>query len=277
MHLNDSPLIPTVVGDCYLTGERQNVRYLLIDAHRNAAADPSVPHARDSENLFNNNFMPVEDSLLGRRACPSCQACYGLRLPLATFEETSELRRALTKNADLELSYHAGLPNIDAYGVKNEFCDLLSRFMDTRFPSKDPGSRPFNAYKRLKDYTGYAGLTLDHIVARDPATKKLMGCMLFQTAENAVFGTMFFYEPSMASRSMGHYLIMSAIRYIQGRGNTHLYLGDWTNRPSAYSWKDKYGPCEVYKDGQWILKSRAEMRLLRTNPKQAYPAPGLTR
>jgi arginine-tRNA-protein transferase len=60
-----------------------------------------------------------------------------------------------------------------------------------------------------------------------------------------------FFDPGLASRSLGTFGVLSQIRRAQSRGLSYLYLGFWIRDSRKMAYKLNFRPIELWRDGRW--------------------------
>ncbi len=60
-----------------------------------------------------------------------------------------------------------------------------------------------------------------------------------------------FFEPSVAGRSMGIYMILDHINMAIERELDYVYLGYWVPQSAKMHYKSGFAPLEVYRDNAW--------------------------
>lgn len=66
-----------------------------------------------------------------------------------------------------------------------------------------------------------------------------------------------FYDPHAAARSLGTFAILWQIAEAQRRALAWLYLGYWIPECRKMSYKSRFQPAEMYRNGRWTLAPSA--------------------
>ena len=60
-----------------------------------------------------------------------------------------------------------------------------------------------------------------------------------------------FFDPDLATRSLGVFSILQQIAWAERLGLPHVYLGYWLDGHAKMSYKQHYQPREILEQGQW--------------------------
>ena len=86
---------------------------------------------------------------------------------------------------------------------------------------------------------------------REPDSGDLVAvCLIDRTADglSAVYS---FFDPTSQRISLGTYMILHAARESARTGLDYLYLGFWIENCDKMSYKARFRPAEVFRDGEW--------------------------
>jgi len=61
-----------------------------------------------------------------------------------------------------------------------------------------------------------------------------------------------FYEPTLSSRALGIFMILSLIRETSNQNKRFLYIGYWINECKKMSYKNQFKPLERLVNRKWI-------------------------
>jgi leucyl-tRNA---protein transferase len=174
-----------------------------------------------------------------RPACPDCNACIPLRIPVAEFSPNRTQRRILARNRDLAVTERA--PAFDA----GHF-DLYCRYLSARHADSDMETM------QEEDYLAF--LVCDGIETRFLEFRLDGRCVAVAVADvltNALSAVYTFFDPALARRSLGVCAILQEIETARALGKDWLYLGYWIPECRKMNYKDHYRPHEVFVDGCW--------------------------
>lgn len=178
-------------------------------------------------------------SIAYRPACENCRACVSVRVLVNEFEPSRSFRRVLAANADLSARMISAQPTAEQYG-------LFRRYLDARHA--DGGMVDMSVLD-------YASMVEDsHVETRlveyrrpprgSEETSELVGVTLTDVLSDGLSMVYSFYDPDMAERSLGTFLILDHIARTKAFGLPYLYLGYWVEGSRKMAYKARYLPQE---------------------------------
>lgn len=175
-----------------------------------------------------------------RHACPGCSACVPVRLPVAVFDPGKSLRRVARANLDLTVNI---LPPKASY----EHFDLFRRYQDGRHGGGEMAGMNYKEYRGLVEKSSIATRLAEF---REPGGELAAVC-LYDELANALSAVYTFFEPTLARRSLGSYMIMWLAEICRLTSKDHLYLGYWIRDCAKMSYKARFRPLERLECGVW--------------------------
>jgi arginyl-tRNA--protein-N-Asp/Glu arginylyltransferase len=213
-----------------------------------------LPH-RDARTLFLDPREAVSQSLydalsqqgfrrsgahLYRPHCQSCQACIPTRIPVAEFAPRRSQRRVARANADIRTTVEPARFSAIQYALYAR--DIAHRHDDgDMYPATADQFRSFllGQWSDTLFLSSYLG---DRLVAT-AVTDALPGGL------SAIYT---FYDPTLESRSLGVFAILSQIERCRQLGLPYLYLGYWIRDCHKMRYKLDSRPIEVFSGGRWL-------------------------
>lgn len=188
-----------------------------------------------------------------RPACPSCNACIPLRIPVARFAPSRSQRRILNVNRDLVVAEGAAVFDSGHF-------DLYCRYLADRHADSDMETM------RPEEYLEF--LTCKGIETRFIEFRLDGRCVAVAVTDvltNALSAVYTFFDPELARRGLGVNAILRQIELARRLGKEWLYLGYWIGDCRKMRYKSEYRPHEIFIDGRW------------RSPDEDRPAPGADR
>jgi len=187
------------------------------------------------QNRLQNGWRRFGYSLF-RPACPGCQMCQSLRVPVATFRPDRSQRRAWVANADVAVT--VGEP-----AVSPEKLDLYDKFHAHQHEMK---GWPGHGAETVADY-------LESFVDNPFPTEewcywlgdRLIGVGYVDHLPEGLSAIYFFYDPDERQRSLGTFNVLSVLRAAADRQLPHLYLGYYVEGCRSLEYKGRFRPNEV--------------------------------
>lgn len=219
---------------------------------------------RASGEMIADGFSRQRDNLI-KPACPACDACKPMRLPVAAFKPNETQRSLVARNKDLTFRLYPSISGVPDFAAHDR---LYYEFMAIRFPGvlKRPEESVLRTFRNAatQDY---------RVIALYDSDQTLMGSLLYSPVTNGTYAGMFYYDTSRASnpRSLGTYLMQSLINLTRDTlHQDYVYFGLWTDEPSRLSYKSNFRPFELYENGKWVRyadqKSYAQTKAAKQQP-----------
>lgn len=208
----------------------------LVVADVRAAADPGLLNEQLTLAGFRRSHR-----FAYRPACQGCDACVPVRIPVAGFDASRSQRRIWRRNRDLEVEVETPLATKEHY-------DLFYRYQKARHNGGGMSSMDFDDLHAMIGET-----TADtRLVEARSADGTLVAVSLTDWFSHGLSGVYKFFDPELASRSLGTWLILWHIAHARESGLSHVYLGYWIAECSKMSYKTNFQPLEALIGDDWI-------------------------
>ncbi len=175
-----------------------------------------------------------------RPACRGCAACVPVRVVASRFQAGRAWRRILKKNADLRVEdkgHHAS----------NEQYALFKRYMRSRHDGGDMARMDRNDYFEMVVSSPVDTCIFEF---RNPAGD-LIGACLTDKLRDGYSAVYSFFEPTLKSRSLGSYIVLSMINQARMQGLDYVYLGFWVAESRKMHYKIRFQPIEGFGPLGW--------------------------
>jgi arginine-tRNA-protein transferase len=223
------PLYMTEPAPCpYLDGRMEQKLFTVIDKDSAEAAPQLIERGfRRSQGMFY------------RQKCPTCQACIGVRLRVAEFND-KKFARILRANADLSWSVEKPAADFKMY-------ELFSRYQQSRHAGGQMGEMSFGDFKAMmEDFPDDTRF----LIAR--AGDVIKGVMQIDELPDGTSAVYSFFEPEEAQRSLGTWLIVKLAEYTKQSGRPYAYLGLWIKESRKMAYKARFQPLEMFVQEKWL-------------------------
>lgn len=176
--------------------------------------------------------------------CETCQECIPIRVLVNEFCWTPSLQRIMKKNQDIQFS----LLEPEA---KMEHFEIFKNYLIERHHHQID-QITFAGYR---EWIENSPVTTKIIEFRDET--KIMGCMVVDIVADGLSAVYSFYDCHFLFKSLGNFIILSAINYVRSIRQPHLYLGYFIKNSLHMAYKSSFSPYQVYsdKDG-WQTQAR---------------------
>jgi leucyl-tRNA---protein transferase len=216
----------------YLDGRVERRVYTLLRRH---------PQERETFDRLSEAGFRRSQNLMYRPACPGCDACVPVRIPVALFQPSRHERRVLNRNADLTVREAPAVPT-------TEHWELFHRYLDARH-----GDGGMAGMTRVDFETMIGDWTVSTMLleGRDPEGR-LVAVSLTDRLASGYSGVYKFFEPDQPRRSLGTWMILQLIEKARQDGLDHVYLGYWIAGSAKMDYKARFRPMERLTAEGWV-------------------------
>lgn len=176
-----------------------------------------------------------------RPACPGCNACVPVRVPVKDFEWSRSWKRILKANAELAAE-DIGLE------VSDEQYRLFRRYVRSRHGDGDM------AMMNRRDYAAMVlASSVDSTLIEFREQEELKAACLVDLLPDGLSAVYSFFEPELHRRSPGSYMILWLVEEAKRRGLAYVYLGFWIGESRKMAYKSRFRPVEAFGQDGWTL------------------------
>jgi arginyl-tRNA--protein-N-Asp/Glu arginylyltransferase len=187
-----------------------------------------------------------------RPACETCDACVSARIPVADYGFSRSERRVLDRNQDLERNL------VEAEATMEQF-DLLRRYLLVRHAEGGMADMTWPDYVAMVEDTAARTHLIEYrLRSDDRGPGDLVACILVDVLSDGLSLVYSFYEPSMARRSLGSFIILDHIVQAVLAALPYVYLGYWVQGSPKMDYKARFNPVEVLRPGGWTLMAQRD-------------------
>jgi arginyl-tRNA--protein-N-Asp/Glu arginylyltransferase len=214
--------------------------YIEGRIERRIFADLCGPNAAFSYELLSEAGFRRSLGFAYRPACPGCNACVPVRIPVAAFRDERCWRRVKSANSDLRTGEAPARATTEQYAL---FC----RYQQARHRDGEMARMSIADYQTMVEVGAMDSMVVE---LRDHAGKLIAACLTDRMLKglSAVYS---FFDPSQSRRSLGSYLILRLIDIARERGLDHVYLGYWIENSRKMSYKARFRPLEALTREGW--------------------------
>jgi arginyl-tRNA--protein-N-Asp/Glu arginylyltransferase len=187
-----------------------------------------------------------------RPACEACDACISARIPAADYPFSRSQRRVLKDNDDL--SRHL----VEAEATMEQF-DLLRRYLMARHAQGGMADMTWPDYVAMVEDTAVRTHLIEYrLPPNDRGPGDLVACVLVDILGDGLSLVYSFYDPLMAKRSLGSFVILDHVVQARLAELAYVYLGYWVPGSPKMDYKANYRPIEVLRPGGWVRMNDGE-------------------
>jgi arginyl-tRNA--protein-N-Asp/Glu arginylyltransferase len=231
-------------------GQNQNARfyystpapcpYLPGHVERRIFADVSGPNATERYELLSEAGFRRSLGFAYRPACPGCNACVPVRIPVHRFDLSRGWRRVLKTNADLKTTREPARATDEQYA-------LFRRYQAARHGDGDMARMDAQDYRTMLEVGAIDSFVL---AVRDPGGR-LVGACLTDRMLRGLSAVYSFFDPEEDRRSLGSFMILKLIEEARTTDREHVYLGFWIEHSRKMAYKARFRPLEALGREGW--------------------------
>jgi leucyl-tRNA---protein transferase len=206
--------------------------------------------ARDLNEILTQGGFRRSQTIAYRPACESCRACVSVRVLVDEFEPSGNMRRVLKDNSDLVATMAPNKPTSEQYS-------LFRRYLDARHTDGGMVDMTVLDYSLMIEDSHvdtriieYRKRGIDSFITGrgvgDPAAVSLIDVM-----SDGISMVYSFYDPDMAERSLGTFMILDHVARARAMGLPYLYLGYWVEGSKKMAYKARFKPQERLMPEGW--------------------------
>jgi arginine-tRNA-protein transferase len=187
---------------------------------------------------------------LYRPACPGCQACVPVRVPVDRFVWTRRFRKVWNRNVDLVAELRP------ARATDEQFA-LFKRYLLARHDDGGMARMSREDYRELVE-----NAPADTMIVEFRKTDELVAVALSDRLLSGLSGVYKFFAPELEKRSPGTFVILWHIAEAARLGLPFVYLGYWIEQSRKMRYKAQFQPMQQLGPNGWFplspLPSKSE-------------------
>ncbi|WP_421907450.1 arginyltransferase [Mameliella sp.] len=213
-----------------------------------------------NDSLSKQGFRRSQN-VLYRPSCADCAACLSARIDVRRFQPTRNQRKVIKRNAGLERRATSPWATEEQY-------DLFRRYLDTRHADGGMADMDVFEFAAMIEETPIRSRVIEYL---DPESDKLVATCLTDMLDDGLSMVYSFYEPDMARRSLGKWMILDHIEIAREAGLPYVYLGYWVPGSDKMGYKAQFDALEIYRRGVWERLENASDFSSDTHPLSTDP------
>jgi arginine-tRNA-protein transferase len=185
-------------------------------------------------------------NVLYRPSCAECSACLSARIRVADFTPSRTDRRTLRRNADLRRN--ATSP----WATEEQFA-LFRRYLESRHADGGMADMDVFEFSAMIEETPIRSRVVEYTRPPEPGEtgRQLVAVCLTDILDDGLSMVYSFYDPALARRSLGTWIILDHIQIAREAGLPYVYLGYWVPGSRKMGYKARFNALEIYKGGRW--------------------------
>jgi arginyl-tRNA--protein-N-Asp/Glu arginylyltransferase len=211
----------------YLPGKQERKLFTHLSGRR----------ASSLHHLLSENGFRRSQNLIYRPACEGCNACQSVRIVANDFVASGRFRRVLRHNDDLSVEVRPTTATSEQY-------ELFKRYLESRHAGGGMNQMSFVDYEYMVEDTPVQSVLVEYRL-RDHPDQTLVAVALTDVMPDGLSMVYSFYDPDLAARSLGTYLILDHIAQVRSAALDYVYLGYWVKESPKMAYKALFRPLEV--------------------------------
>ena len=185
-------------------------------------------------------------NVLYRPSCGECSACLSARIRVADFKPGRTERRTLRRNAALRR-------NATSPWATDEQFTLFRRYLDSRHADGGMADMDTFEFAAMIEETPIRSRVVEYTrpPERGESGRPLAAVCLTDILDDGLSMVYSFYDPDLAHRSLGTWIILDHIQIAREAGLPYVYLGYWVPGSRKMGYKARFDALEIYKGGRW--------------------------
>ncbi len=185
-------------------------------------------------------------NVLYRPSCAECSACLSARIRVDAFTPSRTQRRTLRRNASLRRN--ATSP----WATEEQFA-LFRRYLDSRHADGGMADMDVFEFSAMIEETPIRSRVVEYTRPPEPGERgwPLVAVCLTDILDDGLSMVYSFYDPDLAHRSLGTWIILDHIAIAREAGLPYVYLGYWVPGSRKMGYKAQFDALEIYKGGRW--------------------------
>ncbi|MEN9062962.1 MULTISPECIES: arginyltransferase [Ponticoccus] len=215
---------------------------------------------RLNDSLSKQGFRRSQN-VLYRPSCADCAACLSARIDVSRFDPTRSQRRAMKRNARFERRATSPWATEEQYS-------LFRRYLDRRHADGGMADMDVFEFAAMIEETPIRSRVIEYL---DRESDDLIAVCLTDMLDDGLSMVYSFYEPELASRSLGTWMILDHVQIAREAGLPYVYLGYWVPGSDKMGYKAQFSGLEIYRKGVWESLQNPEAFSTGTHPLSTDP------
>ena len=188
-----------------------------------------------------------------RPACEACASCISARIPASDYQFSRSERKVLARNTDLQRHI------VEAEATLEQF-DLLRRYLQTRHAGGGMAEMTWPDYVAMVEDTAVRTHIIEYrLPTSDAGPGDLVACALVDTMGDGLSLVYSYYDPTVARRSLGSFMILDHVSQASTADLPYVYLGYWVRGSSKMAYKVRFSPIELLRPEGWTLAAARDL------------------
>jgi arginyl-tRNA--protein-N-Asp/Glu arginylyltransferase len=238
--MNHSEFDQQTAYACYMS-QLHDCSYLPGQEARNLFLDPMAKVTPQLYQQLIDQGFRRSGCYLYQPACPNCNSCISLRIPVDAYQPSRSQRRNWKENSG---AIQATPVSAQYY---EEHFQLYKRYLGHRHPD---GAMVCNSPGQYSQF-----LTCDWAETRFIEFRegdRLVAVAVSDLLPNGTSSVYTFFDPELRQRGLGVYALMWQIAFTRELGLKWVYPGFWIESCQKMNYKSRFRPYQAWTGQHWI-------------------------
>ena len=202
-------------------------------------------------NILSKGGFRRSQTIAYRPACEGCKACKSARVVVPLYDFSRNQRRMLKRNDDL-------ISIVRTNDATSEQYDLFQTYLLARHGDGGMADMNMGDYKAMVEESHVETEVIEYRL-RDPdsgitgtSSGPLVAVALTDRLDGGLSMVYSFFDPTMADRSLGTFIILDHIRRAMEESLFYVYLGYWVEGSEKMAYKTRFRPLEILEEDGWV-------------------------
>jgi arginine-tRNA-protein transferase len=219
--------------------------YLPGKVERKVFARLMGPHAAGLNDALTHSGFRRSQMIAYRPACDGCAACVSVRVVSQEFVANRTMRRMDRINANLIRTV------VPPEATREQFA-LLQTYLASRHAGGGMSDMGLFDYVAMVEETPVETMLIEYRVReRNGDAGTLVACALTDVLQDGLSMVYSFFDPALAYRSLGTYMILDHVRAAKTKRVPYVYLGYWVRGSRKMDYKARFQPLEALGSSGW--------------------------
>jgi len=202
--------------------------------------DPATPVSDQMFSVAIESGFRRSGKTVYRPHCSECQACKSVKIDAQNSHLNRSQKRNLKRNRDIKTQFVE--PMFDEHHFQ-----LYCRYQAWKHPGDSMDHKD-----RLKYEDSLIRSSVQSVFLEFYLEQKLVAVSVVDVAAQGLSAVYTFFEPDLASRSLGRFAVLTIVNKAREMGLDYVYLGYWIKDSEKMNYKSEYRPLLVYDGHGWV-------------------------
>ncbi len=236
--------------------------YLQEERERKLFTSLASPQAEAVQNALSKEGFRRSQNIVYRPVCQNCAACLSARIPVKEFAPSKNQKRVFRRNQDVVRELRPARATDEQY-------ELFERYVRARHFDGGMSDMSLFDYAAMIEETNVPTKLVEYRLLENGRPEQLVAVSLCDVLDNGLSMVYSFFDPDMAKRSLGAFMILDHLELCANIELPYLYLGYWVKGSHNMDYKSRYRPLELYHKGLWRRYHDLPDEDLQTEPQSS--------